>query len=445
MWLQKRLLHLKIDPAVFWGGLARACLFVATPLSVLFIGKYFTPELQGYYYTFSALLSLQVFGELGLGQVLVTFSSHEWSKLKLDESGSVIGDPNNLSRLVSLGRLAFKWFGIVGPIFSLGLWSVGFFFFSQKGMSDISWVTPWLVLCILTGISFFLIPVWSLLNGCHQVVPVSFFRFLDSLFFNIALLVGISHGLALWTPVLATGVRIAWSGIFLSYKYTNFLKTFFSIQNVSNIHWKHDIWPIQWRSAVCWISGYFAASVITPVMFHFHGAVLAGKTGMTLLLFEAVSSISMIWLTPKMPRFGTLIANKQYQELDQFFWRITKIIAFVSVTSASIIWLAFYLFQYANYPLSTRFLSPLPTGLFLMAQVLNMATSPMSVYLRAHKREPLMAISVVHGILSVSLILVLGKYFAAVGIAMSCLLVNIIIMPCIAIIWYRCRKIWHAE
>lgn len=445
MWFQKQLVYLKIDPAVFWGGLARGCLFVATPLSVLFIATYFTPELQGYYYTFSALLALQVFGELGLGQVIVMFASHEWSGLKLDESGSISGNPDNLSRLISLGRIAFKWFGIAGPVFSLGLWLAGFFFFSQKGASGIAWAFPWLMLCVLTVISFFLIPIWSLLNGCHQVIQVSFFRFLDALFFNIALLAGISNGLALWSPVLATGIRIIWSGMFLSYNYPNFLKTFFSINTDGNMHWKDDIWPMQWRSAVCWVSGYFAVSIYTPVIFHFHGAVLAGQTGMTLLLFEAVSSISTIWLTPKMPRFGTLIANRQYQDLDRLFWRTTKIIAIVSVLSASTIWLVFYPLQQINKPLSIRFLPPLPTGLFLMAQVLNMVTAPMSAYLRAHKREPLVVLSIIQGLLSISLVLLLGKYFAAIGVAMSCLLVNIVGTPSIAVIWHRCRTKWHYE
>lgn len=435
----------KVDNAVFWGGMTRLCLFITTPLTILFIAAYFTPELQGYHYTFVSLIALQVFGELGLGQVIVMFASHEWSKLRLDEFGMIAGDPNNLSRLISLGRLAFKWFAVAGTIIPVGLGLAGFLFFSQKASTNVDWIYPWLVLCGLTGITLSLFPVWSLLNGCHQVTQVNFFRFWDNIIFNIALFLAIASGLALWALVIATAARLIWSGAFLGYKYSNFLKTFTITPIASNIKWSNEIWPMQWRISVSWLSGYFAFSIFTPAMFHFHGPILAGQTGMTLLLFEAISSIGSIWLTAKGPRFGSFIAEKRYQDLDQLFLHTTKMIAVVSTISALTFWSFLYLIYYINNPLSIRFLPLLPTGIFLIAQVLNILTSPMALYLRAHKREPLMALSVIQGGLSVVSVLILGKYFAAIGISVGCLLVNIIIVPATASVWYRCRKIWHID
>lgn len=434
-----------VDPAVFWGGMTRISLFIATPLIIIAIASYFTPELQGYYYTFSSLLALQIFAELGLGQVVLMFTSHEWSKLRFDDSGFVVGDPNALSRLVSLGRLVLKWFAVAGPIVSIVLGLVGFFFFSQKADSEIAWFAPWIALCVLTGLNFFILPIWSLLNGCHQVAQVSFYRFLDSIFFNIALLLSIISGLGLWVPVIAAAVKIVWSGIFLYQRYYNFIRLFSLPPTDTHISWLNEIWPIQWRSAVCWINGYFAVFIFTPVMFHFHGPVLAGQTGMTLLLVEAISSISAIWVTAKAPRFGSLIAKKDYEELDKLFWRIIKIIAVVSTASAITFWVFVYLMYSLSMPFALRFLSPLPAGVFFIAQVLNMLSTPMSLYLRAHKREPFVALSFVHGGLSIVLVLILGKYFAAIGIAVSCLLVNIIVIPATAVIWYRYRRIWHAD
>ncbi len=438
----------RVDPAVFWGGMTRISLFIATPLIILSIASYFTPELQGYYYTFSSLLALQVFGELGLGQVILMFASHEWSRLRFDDSGFIVGDPNAVSRLISLGRLVFKWFAIAAPLVSIVLGLVGFFFFSQKAGSEINWAAPWLVLCVLTGINFCLMPVWSLLNGCHQVAQVSYYKLWDSILFNIVLLLSIVNGMALWSPVFALTARLIWSGIFLSRRYPNFLKTFFSphiASEGSSISWEHEIWPVHWRSAVCWINGYFAVFIFTPVMFHYHGPILAGQTGMTLLLVEAISSISAIWVTAKAPRFGSLIAKKDYEELDKLFRRITKIIAVVSAASALTFWVFISLLYSLNTPFALRFLSPLPAGIFFIAQVLNMLSIPMSLYLRAHKREPFVALSFLHGGLSVVLVLVLGKYFAAIGIAVSCLLVNIIVVPATFVIWYRLRQKWQIE
>lgn len=434
----------KVDRAVFWGGMTRMSLFIATPLIMLTMASFFTPKLQGYYYTFGSLLALQVFGELGLGQVLLMFTSHEWSKLRFDEAGFVVGDPNALSRLLGLGRRVFRWFVVVGPVISVVLGFAGFFFFSQKADSEVAWLAPWTVLCILTGLNFITLPIWSLLNGCHQVAKVSFYRFIDSIFFNATLLITIISDLGLWVPVIATTVRLLWSVIFLYQRYFNFIRMFFYPQ-VDSVSWVTEIWPIQWRSAVCWISGYFAGFIFIPVIFHYHGAVLAGQTGMTLMLFEAIYSISAIWFSAKAPRLGTFIANRQYTELDQLFIHTTKTVALVSTVSSLLIWLLVYLLYYFEVPLALRFLSPLPTGIFFLGQILNILTGPMSLYLRAHKREPLMVPAIIQGGLSAVLVLVLGKYFSAIGIAVSCLLVNLVNLPSIAIIWYRCRLIWHSE
>lgn len=441
------ILH-KMDRAVIWGGMTRIFLFIATPLIILSIASHFTPKLQGYYYTFSSLLALQVFAELGLGQVVLMFTSHEWSKLRFDDSGFVVGDPDALSRLASLGRLVIKWFALAGPIVSTVLVLVGYSFFSQKADSEITWLLPWTVLCILTGLNFLLLPIWSLLNGCHQVAHVSYYKLWDSIFFNVVLLLSIVNGMALWSPVLATTTRLIWGGIFLSTRYSNFLKMFFLpnlISTGSTISWRDEIWPLQWRSAVCWINGYFAVFIFTPVMFHYHGPILAGQTGMTLLLNEAVLSIPAIWVTAKAPRFGSLIALKDYHELDKLFWRITKIIAVVSLASAVTIWVFVYLLNSLDTQFALRFLSPIPTGIFFLGQVLNVLTMPMSLYIRAHKMEPFMALSTLHGGLSVVLVLILGKYFAATGMAVGYLFINIIILPSTVVIWYRFRKIWHTD
>src|SRR3990172_2856854 len=76
-----------VDRAVSFGLLRRGWNFCSEPVTAILIATKFTPELQGYYYTFATILALQVFVELGLGTVIVQFASHEWSKLNLDKSG----------------------------------------------------------------------------------------------------------------------------------------------------------------------------------------------------------------------------------------------------------------------------------------------------------------------------------------------------------------------
>jgi hypothetical protein len=76
-WPRRFLNRLEVNRAVFYALALRGWQFVGGAVSVLLISLYFTKELQGYYYTFSSLVALQSFFELGLGAVLVAIASHE--------------------------------------------------------------------------------------------------------------------------------------------------------------------------------------------------------------------------------------------------------------------------------------------------------------------------------------------------------------------------------
>ena len=71
--LPRRLLNrAEVNQAVFYALLLRGWQLAGGAVSVLLITYFFTPELQGYYYTFSALVALQTFFELGMHLVIVS-------------------------------------------------------------------------------------------------------------------------------------------------------------------------------------------------------------------------------------------------------------------------------------------------------------------------------------------------------------------------------------
>ena len=127
-----------VDRAVLFALLLRIWTILSGPVTVLLIATKFSPEVQGFYYTFATILALQVFVELGLGVVITQFASHEWAKLRLDEAGNIVGDDHSLSRLVSIARLALKWYGLASIIVAIGLGIGGHLFFSSSGTSSCS-------------------------------------------------------------------------------------------------------------------------------------------------------------------------------------------------------------------------------------------------------------------------------------------------------------------
>ena len=442
----RRLLHrAEVDRGVVLGVLTRIWSLLSSPVTMLLIASYFTPELQGYYYTFSSLLALQVFVELGLGQVIIQFASHEWSKLGFDKEGRVVGDPIALSRLVSLGQIVFRWYIAAGVISAVGLGASGYVFFSQTPHKGIYWTGPWLALCALTGMNLFLLPLWSLLEGCNQVSRVYAFRLIQGVLRSLSAWPAIVLGAGLWTPTAVTAVGLIWGVIFLRLRYWRFWLSFFSVRISARIHWRLEIWPLQWKIALSWLSGYFTFSLFTPILFHYHGPVVAGQMGMTWGLVSALSAISSTWVLTKAPRFGMLIAKKEYKTLDRLFFRVAVASFSVGCCGAIAIFGMVYLLYSFNHPLSARLLPPLPTGLFLIATVLMQISYPQSTYLRAHKREPFLVLSVVGGTLMALSTWQLGSRFAATGAAAGYLAVRALFsIPLGTVIWCRCRSLWHS-
>ena len=93
--------------------------------------------------------------------------------------------------------------------------------------------------------------------------------------------------------------------------------------------------------------------------------------------------------------------------------------------------------------LSERFLDYMPLLLISMPVVLQAVTDNFATYLRCHKKEPFLVISIVNGIASATAILVLGDIWGLYGITGSYCLLAILFFP-----WgywiYKTKKIeWH--
>ena len=160
------------------------------PVTALLVVKFFSPEVQGYYYTFGSILSIRFLAEVGLNEALIQFASHEWAKLRFDKEGYITGDEEFFSRLLSLFRISTKWYGVVIIIAFPAIYIIGLLLFSSHNGS-VNWSSPWLFLCISSAISFALIPIYSLLQGCGQVEEYWFYRLIQQ----------IISGLSIWITI----------------------------------------------------------------------------------------------------------------------------------------------------------------------------------------------------------------------------------------------------
>jgi O-antigen/teichoic acid export membrane protein len=389
-------------------------------------------------------VALQIFVELALSNVIVSLTSHEWSKLSIGPSGGLVGDASALSRLANFAGFVVKWYTGVTLLFILGIGVAGFVFLSQSHTTAIIWQAPWWTVVVFSAIQLWLMPALLLLEGCNQVVELNRFRLGQAIAEVLTLWLLVAGGAGLWAAAGLLAVRAATTLLFLSRKYRRFLLSLASGAGRERIRWREDVWPMQWRLAAQGAVNYLVFSLYVPVMFHYHGAVAAGQMGMTLQVAAVVQTVAFTWVQTRVPRFGMLVAQRDFVELDRIWWHASKLSFGLVVAGSLLVWVAVLILGELNTSLASRMLSPLPTAMLLIAYALLHISGCQAAYLRAHAREPFAAVGVLTGLLNGVLVFLCGSMYGPTGAAASFMVViGVFVLPFTTLIWRRRRSEWQ--
>lgn len=442
-WLNKWRRWAGVDRPVFYASLGQAWSLFSGPITILLIAHFFSPKIQGYYYTFGSVAALQSFLELGFSQCIIQFASHEVACLRFGPGGTLEGDARARARLISLGRLSLKWYGAMALLAVIGLGVGGTMFFWTKHDSSVNWILPWWCLCACTGLSLVLLPVGALLEGCNQMSFIYGLRTLSRIVAAVVLWIAVWRGANLFTgPLMVLAGALLLAGAYW-WRWPRLLRDLWRAPTGGEtISWRHEIWPFQWRIAISCISGYFIFNFFTPVLFYFHGPVVAGQMGITMSLLFSLSALAQSWTVSKGPRFGMMISRRQYSELDRLFYRATAQAVGICALGGLALLLGLMVVR-AHFAIGARFLDPGPTSLLVLATVVNQVVIGQATYLRAHKKEPFMILSAVGGLSTGLLVAVLGCFFAAWGASLGYALVQFAGLVWASHIWGDCRRKWH--
>jgi hypothetical protein len=432
-----------VDRAIVYGLLGTAQLFLTGPVTALIIAFSLTTEEQGYFYTFAALLALQVFIEMGFAQVIVQFASHEWAHLHLRPDRSIEGDRDALSRLTSLARLATKWYWRFSVVLGIGLAIAGVLFFRSEGSDDVDWMGPWIVLAVLTGIEFMIVPLWSLMQGADQMAAVNFARLVSALVLIPALWIGLALGAELWSIAIAKAVSLTWDvGYVLHYR--KFFGSQLRRRSGPTMQWRREILPVQWRIALTWVTGYFAAQIFVPVIFHYDGAAEAGRWGMTWGLVSAVAALSTTWIYTRAPAFGSLIAQRRYADLDATWRKVTAGAISLCILASALGVAVIAGIHATDLKIGDRLL---PTGtatLLFAATILMQISVAQSTYLRAHKTEPFLVLTLITSACLAVVTPLLGATWGTTGVAAGYLgVTGLFVLPLSTRLFLVLRRRWH--
>lgn len=419
--------------------LFRGWAIVAGGATVFLLPMWLSPTEQGYYFTFASVLALQIFFELGLNQIVMQLVSHEVAHLSETTDGRFTGNEPHLARLSSLARLIRRWYSVVAVLFALIGGIAGVVFFTQKGTEPMSvWLAVWVVLVGATAVNLWLSPGLAVMEGCGKVGQVARLRLVQSVLGYAILWVALLSGAGLWAATALPVMSAVCTGYWLTV-HGNVLR-WLSIRATdmkNQIRWRTDILPLQWRIALSWISGYFIFHLFNPIIFANQGAVEAGKIGMSLAIFSSLLTLSMSWINAKTPVFAAHIARKERQQLNDIFVRVTKIsIIFTIISSFTL--LLFVNFVGMVFPGVTNRVAGISVLICIaLVTVANNFIFAAATYMRSHKEEPMLAISMVVGMASLLVIFIGSRYSVLLPMALYAFVTIFIALPWTYIVFLR--------
>ncbi|BCS34702.1 hypothetical protein TBR22_A39280 [Luteitalea sp. TBR-22] len=408
-----------IDRAVFVTLVSRVWGVGAGLVTIVAVTRALSAELQGFYYTFYSLVALQVFAELGLNHAIVQFGSHEMARLAWTPQGTVRGDESAYRRLQSLLTFALLWYGAAAVLMLAVLPVLGLRFFARAaaaGAAGGAIDVPWIVLVVCSALALLTNAGISLLEACGRVADMALVRLSQSVASSLALWAVLGAGGGLYAVAASSAMMLLAAAAWLGGRYRPFFVDLLRHRAPGRgLAWREDIWPFQWRIAVSVMSGFLVTQLFNPLLLASHGPVVAGQMGMSLQMIAAMNGAALAWISTRAPIFGQLIARGQRRDLDVLFAR-----ALIQSTLVLLGGVVVVLAGLALIPGGATRVLPLPQfALLSVACVANHLVVSEAIYLRAHKEEPFMAVSVANGLATAALTMLLVPPLGSMGAVLA--------------------------
>ena len=405
------------------------------------IAYFLSPVEQGYYYTFASLAALQMLLDMGLSIVLVQVAAHEFIGLTWGKKGEVAGPKPQ--RFLALVQKSFRWYAAAAVVFIFA-YPAGLFFFAGAPIKlDYEWCWAWLLLVTATSAGLIFMPALSIVEGSGSVAEVYVVRLIQSIAGAMAVWITLAAGGGLYAvammPIMSSIVSLLWLLICRSQLIAHL---FGSVG--ANFYWRKEVWPMQWRLGVSWFCGYLLMQIYTPLLFRIQNPVVAGQMGLTLTVSNMLTILALAGIVSLTPSFARAAGERDWSRLDRDFRRAFMLSTLAFVAGAAGFMAVRVCLEWTPY--GVRFLPTKETAVLLLAVFASYVSGLFAVYLRAHRREPFMLLSVIAAMMTVTAAILVAPKWGSLGIVMVLALVNTFFyLPVTFWLWTKLRRAWHRD
>ena len=401
-----------------------------------------SPVEQGWYYSFLSLSSLFTIFDLGLSVVLLQLSSHYFVGNHWGKKGLIHG--KNIDRFLSLLSQSSHLYFKLGFVFFFVMIPAGIIFFGLKSSNLLfttQWKAPWVVLVMATTLNIFLLPFFSIIEGSGSIKEVYNIRLIQGILGSLVCWIVLLNGGVLWAITMVPIITFLVGTLWILFKYSILLR-YACQQRRFHISWSNEVWPLQWRIGLSWLSGYLLTQIYTPTLFYYHGAKVAGQMGLSLTLANMLGLLAQSWIARRVPSMAQAVSQKKWQDFDQIFRRDFMVSVIFYVFGVLAFCFLYQLISSTKY--SERILSFWPFLGLLVVVLINHIGGALAAHLRSYKKEPLVWVSLAGTILTVPIAFVSAAYYSVSGVVGSILLVQLLLtLPLSVHLWAKYNRAWR--
>lgn len=365
---------------------------ISGPLILFFIPTFLTSEEQGYWYTFTGLAALAVFADLGFSTIVLQFSAHEFAFCRFNDSGKVIiGDNEHLWKLASFFRFTIFWLCKIGVIVFPFI-VIGGFLFLEGQESNATWKIPWIIYSGFSALLFFSTMILSFFEGCDSVAVTQKIRMKITAIMSVVMLSGLYFNLGLYSLSFSMLVASLTASFMIYFKFKNIIYQMWKLSEKYCYDWGKEFYALIWRYAISWCSGYFIFQLFTPLAFKFHSPEFAGKIGISIAMWTAGCNIASSWLTAVTPKINILISEKKWNTLNRIFSKSLTYSCLTMGLGMAGYFILYWCF-YDKIKFFSRVLDIKSMIILALCWMMQVYINALAIYLRSHKREPMMPLS----------------------------------------------------
>jgi hypothetical protein len=432
-----------IDKAVFYSILSRASSAVGSLITIPLILTRLTSVEQGFYYTFGSILALQVVLEMGFGTVAIQMVAHEAAHLRIDLTSGISGPTSYLDRFSATIRFIRRWYLVLSLLVGMLLFPTGFWFFATSARgSTAAWLGPWAIMVVAAAGIMFVNSLASIIEGMGFVADSIRVRLWGGATQILVTVVALLTGCRLYSAPVASVVALVINFTLVWRLLRNVIRETSRYGKGIRIGWLKEVFPFQWRIALSWVSGWLIFSAMLPVVFRQLGPEEAGRFGLAMSVSGFIGTLALNWTSTKSAPWGHMASRGEWKSMDSLFWRVTlQSVSVAALTAAAAILFVPHLPDWIP-----RFSGRVPERRVLLAlcsvAVMNQMVFAEAFYLRAHKREPFLANSVVGGI-AMAFGLFGFSHSSAFSVAEMYAILTLFGLIWASSTFFHCRESWH--